>query len=285
MASSPVSRAVATVFGGLVASSAVLIGASGDFRGGLAGLMVFWAFAMVLFETSHLRTDQHFQTAIERNVQLSLAEGKSLAGAWETIPYRLAFFDYLGNNPAKGGLFRNGPMNNGDGIALGWSGHAAFTAGDGSSLFVRRMPTFFETFPVLLLDKNGTVRADIPFRRAESKYSIEQVEVSTAIYGGVLSGSVFTNRRSVTQFARRAQLGELVDFDRETNRSDGVFRSSPRGWFAFAHIFLGLVFLFGHWWHGARTLFRDVFSGIDSNSSEQVEFGSFLKVGDASTSS
>ena len=83
-------------------------------------------------------------------------EGKSLAGAWETIPNRLAFFDYLGNNPAKGGLFRNGPMNNGDGIALGWSGHAAFTAGDGSSLFVRRMPTFFETFPVLLLEINWT---------------------------------------------------------------------------------------------------------------------------------
>lgn len=38
-----------------------------------AGLMVFWAGAMVLFETSLL------QTAIERNVQLSLAEGKSLA--------------------------------------------------------------------------------------------------------------------------------------------------------------------------------------------------------------
>ena len=102
---------------------------------------------------------------------------------------------------------------------------------------------------------------------------------------GFFSGSRFTNRRSVTQFARRAQLGELVDFDRETNHSDGVFRSSPRGWFAFAHIFLGLLFLFGHWWHGARTLFRGGFSGIDSNSSEQVEFGSFLKVGDASTSS
>ena len=100
---------------------------------------------------------------------------------------------------------------------------------------------FFETFPVLLVDKRGTVVAD---------------------------------------FSRR-----LVDFDRETNRSDGVFRSSPRGWFAFAHVFLGLVFLFGHWWHGAQTLFRDVFSGIDSNSSEQVEFGSFLKVGDASTAS
>jgi photosystem II CP47 chlorophyll apoprotein len=36
------------------------------------------------------------------------------------------------------------------------------------------MPTFFETFPVVLLDKDGVVRADVPFRRAESKYSIEQ---------------------------------------------------------------------------------------------------------------
>ncbi len=62
--------------------------------------------------------------------------------------------------------------------------------GDGTSLFVRRMPTFFETFPVLLLDSRGTVRADIPFRRAESKYSIEQVEVSVAIDGLFLSGKV-----------------------------------------------------------------------------------------------
>jgi photosystem II CP47 chlorophyll apoprotein len=28
--------------------------------------------------------------------------------------------------------------------------------------------SFFETFPVLL-DKDGVVRADVPFRRAESK--------------------------------------------------------------------------------------------------------------------
>ena len=178
----------------------------------------------------------YFSIAAERNVQQDMAEGKTPGAAWESIPYRLAFFDYLGNNPAKGGLFRNGPMNNGDGIALGWSGHAAFCAGDGSRLFVRRMPTFFETFPVLLLDEAGTVRADIPFRRAESKYSIEQTDVTVTVYGGVLSGASFTNRRTVTQFARRAQLGELVDFDRETHRSDGVFRSSPRGWFAFAHV-------------------------------------------------
>jgi photosystem II CP47 chlorophyll apoprotein len=40
------------------------------------------------------------------------------------------------------------------------------------------MPAFFETFPVILVDKDGIIRADIPFRRAESKYSIEQVGVS-----------------------------------------------------------------------------------------------------------
>jgi photosystem II CP47 chlorophyll apoprotein len=43
------------------------------------------------------------------------------------------------------------------------------------------MPTFFETF-VVLLDKDGVVRADVPFRRAESKYSIEQVGVSIILW-------------------------------------------------------------------------------------------------------
>ncbi|CAN1358111.1 Photosystem II CP47 reaction center protein [Linum perenne] len=46
---------------------------------------------------------------------------------------------------------------------------------EGHELFVRRMPTFFETFPVVLVDGDGIVRADVPFRRAESKYSVEQV--------------------------------------------------------------------------------------------------------------
>ena len=39
----------------------------------------------------------YFQTAIERNVQLEFQlKANPLPGAWETIPYRLAFFDYLG---------------------------------------------------------------------------------------------------------------------------------------------------------------------------------------------
>jgi photosystem II CP47 chlorophyll apoprotein len=38
--------------------------------------------------------------------------------------HHVFIYDYIGNNPAKGGLFR-------------------------AELFVRRMPTFFETFPVI----------------------------------------------------------------------------------------------------------------------------------------
>jgi photosystem II CP47 chlorophyll apoprotein len=79
-------------------------------------------------------------------------------------------------------------MNNGDGIATKWLGHASFSDKDGNELFVRRMPTFFETFPVLLVDQNGIVRADIPFRRAESKYSVEQVGVKVSFFGGELNG-------------------------------------------------------------------------------------------------
>ena len=88
-------------------------------------------------------------------------------------------------------LFRAGAMNSGDGIAVGWLGHAVFKDKEGNELFVRRMPTFFETFPVLLIDKDGVVRADVPFRRAESKYSIEQVGVSVTFYGGELDGVTF----------------------------------------------------------------------------------------------
>ena len=51
------------------------------------------------------------------------------------------------------------------------------------SLSVLRMPAaFFETFPGLLIDQGGTVRADIPFRRAESRYSIEQQQVQKSSY-------------------------------------------------------------------------------------------------------
>ena len=61
-----------------------------------------------------------FQQEIDKRVQSNLASGKSLSDAWADIPEKLAFYDYIGNNPAKGGLFRTGAMNSGDGIAVGW---------------------------------------------------------------------------------------------------------------------------------------------------------------------
>ncbi|CAN4123554.1 unnamed protein product [Withania somnifera] len=182
----------------------------------------------------------YFQQEIYRRVSAGLAENQSLS--------------------EKGGLFRAGSMDNGDGIAVGWLGHPIFRDKEGRELFVRRMPTFFETFPVVLVDGDGIVRADVPFRRAESKYSVEQVGVTVEFYGGELNGVSYSDPATVKKYARRAQLGEIFELDRATLKSDGLFRSSPRGWFTFGHASFALLFFFGHIWHGARTLFRDVFA-------------------------
>jgi photosystem II CP47 chlorophyll apoprotein len=221
-----------------------------------------------------------FQQEINNRVRERIQNGRTERQAWQQIPEKLAFYDYIGNNPAKGGLFRSGALNRGDGIAVGWLGHAVFKTKDRTELYVRRIPTFFETFPVLLIDANGIVRADIPFRRAESKYSIEQIGISVCFYGGELDGTTFTDPATVKKYARRRQLGEIFEFDRVTLQSDGVFRSSPRGWFTFGHLSFGLLFFLGHIWHGARTIFRDVFAGIDPDIDDQIEFGRFQKLGD-----
>jgi photosystem II CP47 chlorophyll apoprotein len=252
----------------------------------VAGTMWYGSAAtpVELFGPTRYQWDQgFFQQEIEKRVAISIASGASVSDAWAQIPEKLAFYDYIGNNPAKGGLFRSGAMNSGDGIAVGWLGHAVFKDSEGRELYVRRMPTFFETFPVLLIDKDGVVRADVPFRRAESKYSIEQVGVSVSFYGGELDGVTFSDPATVKKYARRAQLGEIFEFDRATLQSDGVFRSSPRGWFTFGHLCFALLFFFGHIWHGARTLARDRFAGIDEDLNDQVEFGKFQKIGDPSS--
>jgi photosystem II CP47 chlorophyll apoprotein len=226
----------------------------------------------------------YFQQEIQRRVQAEVADGASLVQAYASVPEKLAFYDYVGNNPAKGGLFRVGPMDQGDGIATGWLGHPVFKDGEGRELTVRRLPNFFETFPVVLVDQDGIVRADIPFRRAESQYSFEQTGVTASFYGGELNGQTITEPALLKRYARKAQLGEPFEFDRETLGSDGVFRTSTRGWFTYGHAVFALLFFFGHIWHGARTLFRDVFAGIDPDlSPEQVEWGFFAKVGDTST--
>jgi photosystem II CP47 chlorophyll apoprotein len=225
----------------------------------------------------------YFQQEIQRRVQVSIEDGKTEAEAWQAIPDRLAFYDYVGNSPAKGGLFRTGAMNKGDGIAEGWQGHPIFKDGEGRVLSVRRLPNFFESFPVIMTDSEGIVRADIPFRRAESRYSFEQAGVTASFYGGALNGQTFKDPTQVKQFARKAQGGEIFAFDREKLGSDGVFRTSPRGWFTFGHAVFALFFFFGHLWHGSRTIYRDVFAGVEADLEEQVEWGLFEKLGDPST--
>jgi photosystem II CP47 chlorophyll apoprotein len=238
-----------------------------------------------LFGPTRYQWDQgYFKQEIARRVETAVDDGMTRSEAWSTIPEKLAFYDYVGNSPAKGGLFRTGSMDSGDGIAQEWLGHAVFTDGEGRELTVRRMPNFFETFPVILVDADGVVRADIPFRRAESKLSVEQGGVTVSFYGGALDGQSFDDPAAVKKYARRSQLGEAFAFDTETLGSDGVFRTSPRGWFTFGHAVFALFFFFGHIWHGSRTLYRDVFAGVDPElEEEQVEWGFYQKVGDKST--
>lgn len=195
------------------------------------------------------------------------------------VPDRLAFYDYIGHNPAKGGLFRVGPLVNGDGIAVGWLGHPNFVTEDGTELYARRMPAFFETFPVILVDQFGVVLADQPFRRAESKYSLATRKLNVTLSGGALHAVELKSKATVSSVARSSQFGELLDFDRSSPKADGVFRTSPRGWFSFGHFVFSLLFLFGHWWHASRTLYRDVLSGIGSDANALVEFGANPKVG------
>ncbi|KAI5397519.1 hypothetical protein KIW84_063367 [Lathyrus oleraceus] len=111
----------------------------------------------------------------------------------------------------------------------------------------------------------------------ELKYSFEQVGVIVEFYDGELNGVSYSDPATVKKYARRAQLGEIFESDRVTFKSDGVFRSSPRDWFTFGHASFALLFFFGHIWHGARTLFRDVFAGIDPDLDAQVEMQGYLE--------
>ena len=202
--------------------------------------------------------------------------------AWEQVPDKLVLYDYIGCNPSKGGLFRSGPILKGDGFMQTWCGHGVFEIGT-LSLAVRRMPGFFETFPCILIDQGGTVRADIPFRRAESRYSIEETNVVIYFAGGILNGTEYSRPSLVKDYARKAQFGEIFIFDKKTASADGVFRSSARGWYSFSHTAAGFIFLFGHLWHSSRAVLQDLWAGlwVTAESLDQVEYGRNEKLRDS----
>jgi photosystem II CP47 chlorophyll apoprotein len=120
-------------------------------------------------------------------------------------------------------LFRAGSMGNEDGIAVGWSRHHVFRDKEGRELFLRQMPTFFETFPVVLVDEEGIMRADVPFRRAESKYSVKQVGVTIEFYGGKLNGVSYSDPATVKQICEAFSNREIFELNQATFKSDGVF--------------------------------------------------------------
>jgi photosystem II CP47 chlorophyll apoprotein len=235
-----------------------------------------------------------FEREISRRVEARRSSGDSLSEAWATIPDKLAFYDYIGNNPAKGGLFRAGPLINGDGVATAWLGHPIYSNGltgkAAEEVRVRRMPSLYESFPTYLVDTAGGLYADIPFRRAESKFSVEQRGLQVRFYGGTLDGLVL-NRKSdiprIKKYLRKGTFGEMFEFDkgRYTIKPDGVFRSSPRGWYTYAHVCFAFLFFFGHLWHATRAFASDIWSGIEDMSDEEAlerfEFGRFRKLGPA----
>jgi len=203
------------------------------------------------------------------------------ASFWQSSPDQLLLSDYIGSDPAKGGLFRSGPMFKSDGLVQNWLGHVDFFGPGGTGLVVRRLPAFFETFPVLLVDEAGEVRADIAFRRADARFSIEARRISASLDGGILGKQSFQRASLVKCLARKAQLGQIFTFASLGTllTVDGVFRTSIRGWFTLAHSLFTFLFLFGHIWHAARSLFRDLWLGVLRSSSDIVEYGKYERLG------
>ena len=122
---------------------------------------------------------------------------------------------------------------------------------------------FFETFPVILVDQAGEVRADIAFRRADARFSIESRGIRADLEGGILGRQSLQTASVVKSLARKTQLGSVFTFTQAAGLSfDGVFRTSMRGWFTFAHSLFTFGSLVGHIWHGGRALFRDIWLGF-----------------------
>jgi photosystem II CP47 chlorophyll apoprotein len=174
-------------------------------------------------------------------------------------------------------------MDNGYGTIIGWLGHDVFKDKKGHELFIHCMPTFFETFLVVLVDEKEIVRTDVPFRRLKSIYNVEQIGVTIEFYGGELDGVSFSDFSIMKKMPYVLNWVNFFEFDLLTLKSNDVLCSSPRGWFTFNDVTFALLFFFRYIWHGVRILFRDVFINIDPDLDFQVKFGTFQKLRDPIT--
>jgi photosystem II CP47 chlorophyll apoprotein len=234
-----------------------------------------------LFGTTRYHWDNAYFSSLTEAITSVNSKTQNL-NAWVMVPEKLVLYDYVGSNPSKGGIFRSGPMLKGDGVVSNWLGHANFSMGT-LPLAIRRIPAFFETFPVILIDQTGTVRADIAFgRQSLSTYSMEQSAVRLYFSGGAAHGQEYALTSIVKGYARKAQFGEIFTFDKKTSRlTDGVFRTSARGWYSFSHVTFAQLFFFGHLWHAGRALFRDIWTGVSMYKDPQaLEYGRSEKLGD-----
>lgn len=101
----------------------------------------------------------------------------------------------------------------------------------------------------------------------------EEAGVVVYFSGGIFNGTEFSTPSLVKGYARKASFGEIFSFDRLFSSSDGVFRTSSRGWYTFSHTTLAFLFWFGHLWHSGRALFRDIWTGVKLRDTNLIEYG------------
>ena len=116
-------------------------------------------------------------------------------------------------------------------------------------------------------------------------YSMEESQIQVYFSGGCLNGTEYSTPSLVKAYARKAQFGQIFTFDKKTSRlTDGVFRTSARGWYSFSHIALAFSFFFGHLWHASRAIFQDIWTGVTFESQAKQEYGRNEKLGDKTSS-
>jgi photosystem II CP47 chlorophyll apoprotein len=103
-------------------------------------------------------------------------------------------------------------MNSGDGIAVGWL-VTHLQRSRWSRIIRTSYANFLRNFPCSITDKDGVVRADVSVKR-----NLNTVLNSRCFsYSTVGNLTVYLSQTQLQlKYARKAQLGEIFEFDRST---------------------------------------------------------------------